>query len=43
MNNTVYFDAPISDELRRQRLYEGQLFVYSPTENSPHLSSLRDR
>jgi hypothetical protein len=30
MNNTVYYDADISDDIRRQRLYEGQLFVYSP-------------
>src|SRR5260370_30785588 len=29
-NNTIYNDAAISDELRRRRLFEGQLFVYSP-------------
>jgi hypothetical protein len=29
-NNTVYYDAAISDNLRRKRLFEGQLFVYSP-------------
>jgi hypothetical protein len=29
MNNTIYFDAPMSDELRRRELYEGQLFAYS--------------
>jgi len=29
MNNTIYYDSEISDELRRQRLYDGQLFVYS--------------
>lgn len=34
MNNTVYYDAPVSDEVRRQRLYEGQLFVYSPLKSS---------
>jgi hypothetical protein len=28
--NTIYFDSPISDELRRSALYRGQLFVYSP-------------
>src|SRR5262245_40036586 len=28
--NTVYFDSPDDDERRRQLLYEGQLFVYSP-------------
>jgi hypothetical protein len=29
-NNTIYYDAAISDDLRRKRLFEGQLFVYSP-------------
>ncbi|OUC14815.1 MAG: hypothetical protein B0A82_10860 [Alkalinema sp. CACIAM 70d] len=28
--HTVYFDANVSDDLRRQRLYDGQIFVYSP-------------
>jgi hypothetical protein len=32
--NTVYFDADVSDEERRQRLYEGQLFVYAPRKSS---------
>ena len=30
MNNTVYYDPSFSDEERRQLLFEGQLFVYSP-------------
>ena len=30
MNNTVYYDSGASDEVRRQHLYDGQLFVYSP-------------
>jgi len=30
MNNTVYYDTEVSDEVRRERLYDGQLFVYSP-------------
>jgi hypothetical protein len=30
MMNTVYFDSPANDEVRRKRLYEGQLFVYGP-------------
>jgi hypothetical protein len=34
MNNAIYLDAFISDELRRQRLYEGQIFVYSPLKSS---------
>jgi hypothetical protein len=29
MNNTIYYDAEISDEVRRKLLFEGQLFVYS--------------
>lgn len=28
--HTVYFDSNVSDDLRRQRLFDGQLFVYSP-------------
>jgi hypothetical protein len=27
---TVYFDAPFSDDARREHLYQGDLFVYSP-------------
>lgn len=29
MNNTIYYDSVIPDDLRRNHLYEGQLFVYS--------------
>ena len=29
MNNTIYYDAEISDDTRRRLLFEGQLFVYS--------------
>jgi hypothetical protein len=29
MNNTIYYDASMSDEQRRRELYQGQLFVYS--------------
>ncbi|MGC3976635.1 MAG: hypothetical protein QM771_19970 [Nitrospira sp.] len=32
--NTVYYDAPVTDEVRRQRLFDGQLFVYSPRPSS---------
>lgn len=28
--NTVFFDAEVSDDTRRKRLYDGQLFVYAP-------------
>ena len=30
-NNTVYVDSPVSDEVRRHRLYDGQLFIFTPT------------
>jgi hypothetical protein len=30
MNNTVFYDAAVSDDVRRRQLYDGQLFVYSP-------------
>lgn len=30
-NNTVYVDAVVSDLVRRERLYRGQIFVYTPT------------
>jgi hypothetical protein len=30
----VYYDADLSDEERRDRLYRGDLFVYSPTEST---------
>jgi hypothetical protein len=28
--HSVYFDDPCADDVRRQRLYDGQIFVYSP-------------
>lgn len=34
MNNTIYYDAPFTDEVRRQMLFEGQLFVYSPRKST---------
>lgn len=34
MNNTVYYDAGFSDDIRRQMLFDGQLFVYSPREST---------
>jgi hypothetical protein len=32
--NTVFFDLAASDEIRRARLYEGQLLVYGPRPSS---------
>lgn len=33
MNNTVFYDSTVSDDARRQQLYDGQLFVYSPRKS----------
>lgn len=32
--NTIFFDSSASDQVRRQRLYEGQLFLFSPRPSS---------
>ncbi len=32
--NTIYFDTQLSDESRREELFTGQVFVYSPTPGS---------
>ena len=37
---TIYVDSPLSDEDRRRRLYEGDLFVFSPTKSSADLCAL---
>jgi hypothetical protein len=37
--NTIYFDAPYSDAERRQRLYNGQLFVFSPCPSALALAT----
>src|SRR4051812_4096208 len=29
--NTLYFDTKFTDDIRREHLYNGQLFVYSPS------------
>jgi hypothetical protein len=34
MNNTIYVDARMTDDQRRDHLYDGQLFVYSPNDTS---------
>src|SRR2546430_17098350 len=34
MMNTIYFDDQVSDDSRREQLFSGQLFVYSPTPGS---------
>jgi len=30
----IYFDAPVSDDKRREGLYKGNLYVYSPTKTT---------
>ena len=32
--NTIYFNADIPDDLRRRRLFDGQLFVYSASKST---------
>jgi hypothetical protein len=40
--NAIYFDSSFSDEMRRQHLYQGQLFVYSPLSSSIALCRFAD-
>ena len=37
---TVYVDSPLSDDERRQHLYGGDLFVFSPNKSSSALCAL---
>lgn len=32
--NAIFFDATVNDRVRRQHLYDGQLFVYSPCNSA---------
>ena len=34
MNNTIYYDAQLSDDERRKLIFEGQLIAYSPRKHS---------
>ncbi len=38
--NSIFIDSKVGDEVRRQALYHGQLFVYSPTPASAALCEL---
>jgi hypothetical protein len=38
--NSVYFDSAMGEGLRRQRLYEGQIFVFSPRPSTRALCDL---
>jgi hypothetical protein len=37
---TIYLDSPLGDEMRRHRLYGGDLFAYSAGESATRLSEL---
>jgi hypothetical protein len=37
---TVYVDSTVGDDLRRERLFDGELFVFSPGSNSAGLCGL---
>ena len=37
--NAIYFDSRMDDETRRQKLYDGDLFVYSSSPSSAALSA----
>jgi len=37
---TLYFDSPLSDDERRHALYNGGVFVYSPTQATQELCAL---
>jgi hypothetical protein len=41
--NSIYFDSLVSDEVRRNRLYQGQLFVFSPNRSSMALCDLANQ
>lgn len=41
--NAIYVDAPLSDDQRRDLLFRGQLFVYSPTPSSMALVNFARR
>ena len=32
--NTIFYDSMVTDDHRRQALYDGQLFVYSPRKST---------
>jgi len=40
MNNTIYYDINLDDDERRRRLFEGQIFVYSPKASTRELCAL---
>jgi len=40
MATSIFFDSPMSDEERRERLYRGDLFIFSPTPTTRRLTDL---
>ena len=41
--NTIHFDSPFTDNIRREQLYNGQLFVFSPRPSSLALCEFAER
>jgi hypothetical protein len=41
--DSIYFDSRMSDDVRRSRVFEGQLFVFSPNRSSLALCDLAHR
>jgi hypothetical protein len=42
MNNTIYVDSPVDDASRREHLYQGQVFVFSPRPSTLALCKLAE-
>ena len=40
MNISAFYDSPMSDDERRERVYQGDLFIFSPTPASRDLIAL---
>ena len=40
MNHSVYFDSNVSDDVRRKRIYDGQIYLYSPRPSTIELVNL---
>ena len=41
MNNTIYYDAQLSDDERRKLIFEGQLIAYSPRKAFTRIGGTR--
>src|SRR6266849_6190428 len=43
MNSSIFYDSSKTDAERRERLYRGDIFVFSPTRGSRDLISLAQK